>query len=177
MPPWGLEAAPSGMCRVRPVCGSSQPSAPSRCAVYHTPPSAAGATSCGCAPGRASYSRTSVSAAAAMVMISRMTASRGHGRYTALSGDVASPKYRSVRLTRRSRVVAQCIKPSNAGSRETIALLGRRFRLDAPGRAVRDEMGHLGRPVTQKKGERLIAEVALGEGHAFELAQVFYPRI
>ena len=38
------------MWRVLPVAGSSQPSSPDPCAVYQTPPSRAGATSCGRLP-------------------------------------------------------------------------------------------------------------------------------
>src|SRR3569623_950279 len=105
-------------------------------------------------------------------MISRKATSRGHGRYTALFVDVATPKYRSVRLTRRSRVAAQCIR----GPARDRCFITPRVRLDAPGRAVRDEMSHLGRPVTHMKGKRLIADVAIGEGHAFVLAQMLYPR-
>src|SRR5581483_4548518 len=53
MTPCGAERWPSalsGIQRDSPVIGSSQPSAPPACAVYQTPPSAAGATSCGPAP-------------------------------------------------------------------------------------------------------------------------------
>src|SRR5918996_839040 len=48
--PCGAEPAPSGTSSVSPVAGSSQPSRPVAWAVYQTPPSAAGATSCGCVP-------------------------------------------------------------------------------------------------------------------------------
>src|SRR3569832_1747387 len=105
-------------------------------------------------------------------MISRKATSRGHGRYTALSVDVSTPKYRSVRLTRRSRVAAQCIR----GPARDRCFITPRVRLDAPGRAVRGEMSNLGRPVTQMKGKRLIADVAIGEGHAFMLSQMRGPR-
>src|SRR3569832_1222657 len=105
-------------------------------------------------------------------MISRKATSRGHGRYTALSVDVSTPKYRSVRLTRRSRVAAQCIR----GPARDRCFITPRVRLDAPGRAVRDEMSHLGRPVTQMKSKRQKTEVAINEGHAFVLAQMLYPR-
>src|SRR5207249_10902772 len=47
MTPCGAEPGPSLTALVCPVLGSSQPSSPESCAVYQTPPSAAGATSCG----------------------------------------------------------------------------------------------------------------------------------
>jgi hypothetical protein len=47
MTPCGLEPGPRPVCRVCPETGSSQPSSPEDCAVYQTPPSTAGATSCG----------------------------------------------------------------------------------------------------------------------------------
>src|SRR2546422_9239410 len=47
MTPCGAEPGPSLIALVCPVLGSSQPSSPESCAVYQTPPSAAGATSCG----------------------------------------------------------------------------------------------------------------------------------
>src|SRR5438309_1605020 len=50
MMPCGAEPCPSLMCRVWPVAGSSRPSSPEAWAVYHTMPSFAGATSCGCEP-------------------------------------------------------------------------------------------------------------------------------
>src|SRR5438067_1074122 len=54
--PCGAEPPPSLTCLVRPVDGSSQPSSPDRWPVYQTPPSAAGATSCGPEPGGTGYS-------------------------------------------------------------------------------------------------------------------------
>src|SRR6185312_893441 len=61
--PCGAESPPSDICTVFFVFGSSSPSAPCDCAVYQTPPSGAGATSCGCAPeGTAKY-RTSAARA------------------------------------------------------------------------------------------------------------------
>ncbi len=45
------------MCSVFPVFASSQPSSPEPCAVYQTPPSLAGATSCGLFPAGTGYSR------------------------------------------------------------------------------------------------------------------------
>ncbi len=65
MTPWGAEPAPSAMRRIAPVAGSSQPSSPVCCPVYQTPPSAAGATSCGCDPAGTAYSRNTGSAASA----------------------------------------------------------------------------------------------------------------
>src|SRR5690606_32459334 len=50
MTPCGADPAPSGISRTSPDSGSSQPSVPLRWPVYHTPPSAAGATSCGPLP-------------------------------------------------------------------------------------------------------------------------------
>src|ERR687898_3612746 len=58
MTPWGAEPAPSATCFVLPERGSSQPSRPEPCAVYQTPPSLAGATSCGCVPLGTANSRT-----------------------------------------------------------------------------------------------------------------------
>src|SRR5690606_28414115 len=52
---------PSAMCLVSPVAGSRCPSAPCPCAVYHTPPSSAGATSCGRVPGGTGNDSTSYS--------------------------------------------------------------------------------------------------------------------
>jgi hypothetical protein len=48
--PCGADPAPSGISRTSPLAGSSQPRRPVACAVYQTPPSAAGATSCGWLP-------------------------------------------------------------------------------------------------------------------------------
>ena len=48
--PWGRDPAPSSVCLVSPVSGSSHPRAPKPCAVYQTPPSLAGATSWGRVP-------------------------------------------------------------------------------------------------------------------------------
>src|SRR5204863_1476069 len=45
--PCGAEPAPSLYAFVTPNLGSSHPSSPDSCAVYQTPPSRAGATSCG----------------------------------------------------------------------------------------------------------------------------------
>ena len=50
MTPCGAEPGPSGISRTSPLSGFSQPSSPLACAVYQTPPSAAGATSCGPEP-------------------------------------------------------------------------------------------------------------------------------
>src|SRR2546428_4289857 len=49
--PCGADPVPSSIAFVVPVLGSSQPSSPESCAVYQTPPSRAGATSCGPWPG------------------------------------------------------------------------------------------------------------------------------
>jgi hypothetical protein len=48
--PCGAEPGPNATSRTSPVPGSSQPSSPLPWAVYQTPPSAAGATSCGADP-------------------------------------------------------------------------------------------------------------------------------
>src|SRR5690606_4607031 len=57
--PCGAEPAPSGIVRTSPVDGSRYPSSPVRCPVYQTPPSAAGATSCGRDPaGTSNHSMT-----------------------------------------------------------------------------------------------------------------------
>src|SRR5206468_8044421 len=45
--PCGADPVPSFVAFVAPVFGSSQPNSPESCAVYQTPPSRAGATSCG----------------------------------------------------------------------------------------------------------------------------------
>src|SRR5690606_37810005 len=55
----GAEPAPSGIVRTSAVDGSRYPSSPVRCPVYQTPPSAAGATSCGRDPaGTSNHSMT-----------------------------------------------------------------------------------------------------------------------
>ena len=56
--PCGAEPLPSAVSRERPVLGSSQPSWPVCWAVYQTPPSRAGATSCGWVPAGTENSRT-----------------------------------------------------------------------------------------------------------------------
>jgi hypothetical protein len=53
--PCGADPAPSLIARTSPLAGSSQPSSPLPCAVYQTPPSAAGATSCGRDPAGSGY--------------------------------------------------------------------------------------------------------------------------
>src|SRR5687768_15534640 len=59
MTPCGAEPAPSAISRMSPVAGSRWPRTPLCCPVYQTPPSAAGATSCGWEPAGTSNSRTS----------------------------------------------------------------------------------------------------------------------
>src|SRR5712692_5371534 len=67
--PCGRDFSPSLMRRTCPVWGSSRPSSPERWATYQTPPSGAGATSCGCDPAGTGYSciRGTDSSAAATV--------------------------------------------------------------------------------------------------------------
>src|SRR5207245_6805956 len=69
MTPCGREPAPRAICRVAPL-GSRRPSAPCACAVYQTPPSTAGATSCGCAPFGTAYRSMTSSLADAVVGVS-----------------------------------------------------------------------------------------------------------
>src|SRR5918998_2939652 len=54
--PCGAEPLPSSTWKVLPVAGSRLPSSPDAWAVYHTVPSGAGATSCGCEPAGTAYS-------------------------------------------------------------------------------------------------------------------------
>src|SRR5687767_2283800 len=58
MTPCGAEPWPSGISLTSPLRGSSQPSLPAPCAVYQTPPSDAGATSCGREPLGTAYACT-----------------------------------------------------------------------------------------------------------------------
>src|SRR5437867_3694192 len=51
--PCGRDFSPSLMRWIWPVAGSNRPRSPERCATYQTPPSGAGATSCGCDPAGA----------------------------------------------------------------------------------------------------------------------------
>jgi hypothetical protein len=57
--PCGADPGPSGRWRVAPDSGSRYPSSPDLCAVYHTPPSRAGATSWGRDPSGTSNVTTS----------------------------------------------------------------------------------------------------------------------
>src|SRR3954466_15862809 len=56
MTPWGAGLGPGLIAFSTPTLGSSQPSSPESCAVYQTPPSLAGATSCGPCPRVTGYS-------------------------------------------------------------------------------------------------------------------------
>src|SRR5439155_6322701 len=76
MTPCGAEPRPREICSVSPVAGSRRPSSPVACAVYHTEPSGAGATSWGWLPAGTAYS-TRVgrrSSAAAVGMIEEVAA-------------------------------------------------------------------------------------------------------
>src|SRR5947207_14357873 len=64
MTPCGADLAPSLTALVTPNLGSSHPSSPESCAVYQTPPSRAGATSCGPWPLVTGYSCRTKSAVA-----------------------------------------------------------------------------------------------------------------
>ncbi len=57
--PCGAEPAPRSISRISPVCGSRWPSVPLCWPVYQTPPSTAGATSCGWLPAVTGYSTSS----------------------------------------------------------------------------------------------------------------------
>ena len=57
--PCGAEPAPRSISRTSPVCGSRWPSVPLCWPVYQTPPSTAGATSCGWLPAVTGYSTSS----------------------------------------------------------------------------------------------------------------------
>src|SRR3989442_15277050 len=76
--PCGADPAPSFTMRVAPVFGSRYPSSPVRCAVYQTPPSAAGATSCGPWP-RPTGNSASLTAAASGVRTAAVPAGGGGG--------------------------------------------------------------------------------------------------
>jgi len=62
--PCGAEPAPRSISRISPVTASRWPSVPLRWPVYQTPPSAAGATSCGWLPAVTGYSMSAVAGTA-----------------------------------------------------------------------------------------------------------------
>src|SRR5215204_4909086 len=62
--PCGAEPDPRSISRTSPVAGSRWPSTPLRWPVYQTPPSAAGATSCGWLPAATGYSTSSATGSA-----------------------------------------------------------------------------------------------------------------
>ena len=103
MTPWGADPAPSGIVRTLPVAGSRWPSVPSCWPVYQTPPSGAGATSCGCEPATTSNSRT-LSETVADRRASRTTVSRRSARSMA-----SQPASR--RRSRRSMAQPSTIRP------------------------------------------------------------------
>src|SRR5215213_3046537 len=97
--PCGAERSPDrprATWRVSPVAGLSQPSEPFAWAVYQTPPSTAGATSCGPEPRGTGYSlisrRAGAAAGAACADVSQVSEA------TAASSTSTGPSERAVNL-------------------------------------------------------------------------------
>src|SRR3989442_13872585 len=94
--PCGRDFSPSLIRWICPVAGSSRPSSPIRCAVYQTPPSGTGATSCGCDPAGTGYSCIRGTDSSAAATVEAMASASAASPWTRSLIKVACPLFSSL---------------------------------------------------------------------------------